>query len=182
LAPLRRKGTGGNVMNGHRRRQSRRVAGARADTAVNVGSMCTREVVVVGADASVLEAAVLMRDHDVGCLVVVASNAHGSVPIGVLCERGIVAGVVARDAAPGSVRVAEIMDAPALVALECDLIHDVARTMRHAGVRRMPVVEAQGRLTGIVALDDLLSILAEELSATAAAPTRSRSGNAVGQG
>ena len=56
-----------------------------------------------------------------------------------------------------------------VTAREDDSLIDLMHTMRRKGVRRIPVVGGQGELVGLVALDDVLDILSQELSLLVAA-------------
>jgi CBS domain-containing protein len=65
--------------------------------------------------------------------------------------------------------VEDVMTTDVVTALETDSVTDLVRTMRRRGVRRLPVTTAQRALVGLVALDDVLSLLAEQLRAMALA-------------
>lgn len=131
------------------------------------GELCNREVVIVEADASVSEAVKLMRDRHVGDLVVVERRAGQAVPVGMLTDRDIVIEVLAEDVEPESVTVGDIMSASLITAREEDELVDVVARMRSHGVRRIPVVNAQGGLEGILAVDDILELLAEQINGLA---------------
>ena len=114
-------------------------------------------------------AARLMRENHVGCLVVVDETAGQHIVVGVLTDRDIVTSVVAADLDPASLRVGEVMTTDLVTAREDDSLIDLMRSMRRKGVRRVPVVSGQGELRGVATLDDVLSILTEELSLLVAA-------------
>jgi CBS domain-containing protein len=128
---------------------------------MSVGAICNREVVVVEAGASVANAARLMRDYHVGDLVVAQERAGERVPTGIVTDRDIVVGVLARDVAPDTLTVADIMSRDLLTARENDGVLETLTRMRAKGVRRVPVVTDNGVLAGILTLDDLLETLAE---------------------
>jgi CBS domain-containing protein len=77
----------------------------------------------------------------------------------VVTDRDLVLGVMARDLDPHAVTVDDIMSRQPLIANEGDELSDMLQAMRLAGVRRMPVVDARGALTGIMAIDDALEIV-----------------------
>lgn len=132
-----------------------------------IGEICNREVVVVTRETPVVEAAQLMRHHHVGDVVVVLEEAGLRTPVGILTDRDIVVEVVAAGLDPAGLKVGDIM-APDLATVREDTgVFEAIRYMRDKGVRRMPVVDADGDLIGILALDDLLDLLAEELNALA---------------
>lgn len=116
-------------------------------------------------NASVVEAAEQMRQHHVGTVVV---TEDGGKPLGILTDRDIACRVVAERRDVASTPVYKVMSRDLVVARVDDLIEQASLTMRKDGVRRLPIVNAEGRLVGLVALDDLLVLLSAELSQTAA--------------
>jgi CBS domain-containing protein len=137
-----------------------------------IGEICNREVVFVSRQLPVNEVARLMREHHVGNVVVVADQGGLRKPIGIVTDRDVVVEVVAAGLDPAVLNVEEIM-APDLATLpEKTGVFEAIRYMRDKGVRRMPVVDEDGVLIGILALDDLLDLLAEELGALAHLITR----------
>jgi CBS domain-containing protein len=130
---------------------------------VNVGEMCSRDVVVIAPEESVVTAAELMRRHHVGDVVVVEGQPDARVPIGVVTDRDLVIEVMAPRLDPDSVRVGDLVVARLVTAREADGVPETLRAMRVAGVRRVPVVDDDERLIGILALDDVLELLAEQM-------------------
>jgi len=130
---------------------------------LNAGDICTRIVTVAQPQASLVDAAQLMRHDHVGCLVVVRETAEGRQVVGILTDRDIVTTVVAQGLDPARLRVEDVMVAPALTVLEGESFIDLLRTMRRLGLRRLPVTSAAGMLVGLVTLDDALEILSEQL-------------------
>lgn len=116
---------------------------------------------------SLRSAAQSMREHHVGALVVVDQQNGKRVPVGMLTDRDIVVGVVAKGLDADALRVEEVMSADVVVARDSDGVAECAARMRSNAVRRMPVVDMTGALVGIVTVDDLLDLLAEELTALA---------------
>ena len=132
-----------------------------------IGEICNREVVFARRDESVKSAAELMREHHVGDLVIVEEANGQRVPCGVLTDRDIVVGVVAKGLDPDALEVAEVAGAELVLARESDGVAETIELMRAKGVRRVPIVDAGGSLVGIVTADDILDLLAEELTALA---------------
>ncbi len=131
---------------------------------MNVGEVCSREVVFAQRDTPLVEAAQLMRQHHVGSLVVVAADPPASLmPVGMLTDRDIVVAAVAKEVDPHTLRVGDVMSADASLVREQDSIPDALRAMREKGVRRLPVVNAGGGLVGIITIDDVLELVAEEM-------------------
>lgn len=128
-----------------------------------IGEICNREVVIVAREAPVIAAARLMRQYHVGDLVVVDELAGLRRPVGIVTDRDIVIEVVAMEVAPEALRVGDIMSAELATVRETEGVYETIRYMRDKGIRRLPVVDRDGWLQGIVTLDDLLILLAEEM-------------------
>lgn len=131
---------------------------------MTVGELCTRDTFIVQKDENVLEAARLMRVFNVGDLIVVSSAKEGNTPIGIVTDRDIVIKAVAESADPQSLTVAEIMSDRLVTAKEEDGVSESIGSMRRHGVRRLPVVDKEGYLAGILSVDDLLEFLGEEVN------------------
>lgn len=137
---------------------------------LNAGAICTRTVTIAYPGMPLNEAARLMREHHVGCLVVVEQQSpEDRVVVGMLTDRDIVTVVVASERDPHGLRVGDVMSKDVVMAREQDSVLDVLGTMRRNRVRRIPVTGPRGTLIGIVALDDVLEIVAEEMQALASA-------------
>ena len=130
---------------------------------MNAGEICNRDVVIVSRETGLVEAARLMGEHHVGSLVVVLESEGKRVPVGMLTDRDIALEVVARQRDTTKLKVGDVMSAGAFVVREQDGLAEVLRAMREHGVRRVPVVAANGALAGILTLDDLVELVAEEL-------------------
>lgn len=131
---------------------------------MSIGTVCNRETVVARAEDTIVDVAKLMRRHHVGDVVVIESGEGGNVPVGILTDRDLVMEILAQDLSPDAVTVGDIMSDEVVTAGEDDGIWDTLQRMRVKGVRRLPVVDARGGLVGILALDDLLELLAGELA------------------
>ena len=127
-----------------------------------IGEICCRDVVIAQAEETVLDAAKLMREHHVGNVVVVEEREGKRVPVGIVTDRDVVVEIVAPELDPATLTIGDIMQ-PGLAAIdEATGVFETIEFMRSKGVRRMPVVAADGVLVGIVTLDDLVALLAEE--------------------
>jgi signal-transduction protein with cAMP-binding, CBS, and nucleotidyltransferase domain len=113
---------------------------------------------------SIQEAARLMRDNHVGCLVVIKESEGRVEPVGIVTDRDIVIELIAKAVPIDDVTVGDIMSFALLKVDEDETVFETAQRMRSRGVRRVPVITNTGELTGILALDDILSLLGEELS------------------
>jgi CBS domain-containing protein len=126
---------------------------------MSVGSICQRDVDIVDEHSSVLTAAQRMRARAVGCLVVID---RGQLPVGILTDRDLVTRIIAEGHDPAQTVVADVMTSfPHLVSEDMP-IETALGLMRQHGFRRLPVVDNGGRLAGLVTLDDILVLLADE--------------------
>lgn len=131
---------------------------------MRIGGIATLEAVYCKRETSVLEAALLMRKHHVGDLVIVDEVNGELMPVGILTDRDIVVSLVAEGLDSKSIEAGDIMSAELLAASQDADVHETIERMRVKGVRRMPVINAGGRLLGIVSVDDLMQFLAEEMT------------------
>ncbi|NMO20181.1 CBS domain-containing protein [Pyxidicoccus fallax] len=133
---------------------------------MSLARFCRKPVAIIQPMQSVAEAAEAMRDRHVGALVVVGEDLR---PVGLLTDRDIVTRVVAGRKDPTAVAISEVMSPELIVARVEDSIDKTLFTVRQHGVRRLPIVDEQGRVVGLVSLDDLWVLLSAELDQTAAA-------------
>lgn len=126
---------------------------------MKVAECCKRAVVSIDSSASIADAAKLMRERHVGFLIVFEAEDALRRPIGVLTDRDIVLQVIARDIDPHALTTADVMTRQPLIASEADDLGDVLQAMRLATIRRVPVVDARGGLTGVLAIDDAVELI-----------------------
>ena len=117
---------------------------------MKVSEIMTRDVRLLSPDQTIREAASLMADIDVGSLPVGDNDRL----VGMITDRDIVIRAVAQGK-PADTKVADVMSKEILYCVDTDEIDDVARNMGKAQVRRLPVVNSEKRLVGIVSLGDL---------------------------
>jgi CBS domain-containing protein len=129
---------------------------------MQVGTLCQRLVFTICQSDEISRAAQVMREKHVGYLVVVEPNPVRGIPrpVGVLTDRDIVVGVVAREVDPKTVRVGDIMTPNPVLAAEWESMQAALQKMRQFGVRRLPVVNGYRELVGILAIDDVLKVIA----------------------
>ena len=129
-----------------------------------VSEICNREVVVVQINDTVLQAAKLMRQHHVGDVVVVIEDGSGvRIPVGIVTDRDLVVEIMAPELDQGVITVGDIMSSKLATVKEDTAVFEAIQYMHVNGVRRLPVVNENGGMIGILTLDDLLELLAEEL-------------------
>lgn len=131
---------------------------------MSVGEMCNREVVIIDAGAAIDDAVTVMRESHVGVIVVVERRGNQRVPLGMLTDRDIVVEVLAEGVDPKSLKVADVMSSPVVSVREDDELAVVIGLMRGHGVRRVPVVNSEGGLEGIMTVDDILELLTEQMN------------------
>ena len=141
---------------------------------MTVGEHCNREVVIISGDESVKVAAELMRRHHVGDVVLVEERKGKRVPIGIVTDRDLVVEVMAAGLVAEELAVRDIVIESPFIVREDDSLFDALEMMRSRRVRRVPVVDADGELVGIITVDDIIGLLAEMLDDLAAVVERQR--------
>lgn len=131
---------------------------------MSVGQFCNRETIIVRKQDSIVATAKLMRQNHVGSVVVVEDSEGIARPVGIVTDRDLVLEVLAAELDPETVTIGDLVSHELVAAGEKDGIWETLQRMRKQGVRRMPVVNSDGALVGIIAVDDLLEILAAEFS------------------
>jgi CBS domain-containing protein len=129
-----------------------------------LASLCKQPVQVVIPGTTIRAAAELMREHHVGALIVTGEDGGASKPQGILTDRDIVVGIVALGLDPNVFLIDDLLDRPLTVARAEQSVHDGLKLMKAKGVRRLPLVDKDGNLAGIVTLDDLFGELARDMS------------------
>lgn len=131
---------------------------------MQVGRICSRRVVTVLPTASAVEVARRMRDACVGSIVVAEPREGRRHVHGIVTDRDLVVKVLAVDPAGlASTRAADLLTGEVVSCRERDEVSDALELMKRHGIRRMPVIDASGDLAGIIALDDALRALADDI-------------------
>lgn len=132
-------------------------------SSLKIRDVAVHEPVTARPTESVGTCARRMHDEHVGCLVVVEDSDGTVFPVGMLTDRDIAIEVVAFGLDPATMTAGDVMsERPAVVEEDDDLLDALAH-MRERGVRRLPVVRPDGALSGMLALDNLLEALGEEI-------------------
>jgi CBS domain-containing protein len=136
---------------------------------MSIANICRREIVTIDAGASLRSAAILMREHHVGALVVTVEQDGRQQAVGIVTDRDLAVEILTRELDPHQVQVAQVASRHlASVPSSADLAEAVA-AMRDAGVRRLLVTEHEGQLVGFLSVDDLFEALAAQLGGLALA-------------
>jgi len=120
---------------------------------MKIGEIMTRGVEIASPDDTIQQAAQLMRDHDCGCIPVVADKESNRL-VGMITDRDIACRCVAEGKGP-STRVKEGMSPDPKSSRPDDDVETVERIMAGEQVRRVPVVDERGRCVGMIAQADL---------------------------
>ncbi len=130
---------------------------------MSIGRVAIHDVVTATRETTIREAAKLMRQHHVGDVIIV-EGPESRKPIGILTDRDLVISVLAPGLDPEVFTVGDLLTRELVTAHEGQGIFETVQQMRTRGIRRIPVVNNHGSLTGIVSVDDLVQLLGEELN------------------
>lgn len=136
---------------------------------MGIQQFCRQDVVTIDREATARDAARAMRDQHVGALAVTAGEPPRRSVVGLVTDRDLVLNALADHAAPAHAPVAELMSHRVVAVPGSASVADVAAAMHEEGVRRILVMSAEGRLVGIVSLDDLVELLSAEMAHVAKA-------------
>ena len=129
-----------------------------------VGTICSRVVATALPDESVRVAARRMVRNDVGTLVVLEGGGINR-PVGLLTDRDITVRCVAGDLDPDHTSVSQVMTAPVHTVNDAAPVIDAVLRMASLGTRRLAVTDTDGRLAGLLSLDDVLGEHVQEVGA-----------------
>jgi CBS domain-containing protein len=118
----------------------------------NVTSVMTANPASCTAETSLREVARLMVEHDCGEIPVV--DAQGA-PVGVVTDRDITVRIVAEGRDTMNATASDAMSSPVQTVREDSPLKDATKLMEAAKIRRVPVVDKQGKLSGIVSVADI---------------------------
>ncbi|MDD1684459.1 MAG: CBS domain-containing protein [Methanoregula sp.] len=130
----------------------------RFETRVPIHEVMNRKLTTIGIEATVAKAAKAMCHDEVGSVIILDHNK----PIGIVTEEDIACKVVAHDLKPSKVHVNDIMSTPLITVSADKTAGDAARMMVKHKVRRLPIVDENHRVIGIVTVRDLLAVSNEQ--------------------
>ena len=128
---------------------------------MSVGRICVRNVDLANPTEPVWQAAERMRQRGVGTLLIVD---EWNKPMGIVTDRDLVLRVLAEGLDCNTTLIRDVMTAHPKTIFEEGPIEDALAIMRGGGFRRVPVVDAEEKLVGLVSLDDVLMLLAQEFT------------------
>lgn len=141
---------------------------------MSISEFCHHDVVCATRETTVTEAAALMREYHVGDVIIVETRDGKRIPVGIVTDRDIVVEAVAAGVDPSLLKLGDLRLAPLVTVEEGASYAQTVSRMSVAGVRRVPIVGADGVLIGIITLDDMLWQLAAPLAALAGLSGRAR--------
>jgi CBS domain-containing protein len=136
---------------------------------MSLAKLCQRHVVTIHADASLRDAALAMRDHHVGALVVTQLAASREQVVGLITDRDLIVDGMARDRDHRQTQVGQLASVPVQAVPLSASVPEAIERMREAGVRRLLVSDTEGQLIGLISADDLWDSLAAQASGLASA-------------
>lgn len=130
---------------------------------MNIERMCTHSIVTADRSRTLQECAALMGENHVGSVLVTDEAPGGPQAVGVVTARDLVVEAMARGLVPGETAIGQIA-VGRLVTVQSDAsIDDAIQAMKTEGVRYLLVAASDGRLVGIISMNDLLDALAGEV-------------------
>jgi CBS domain-containing protein len=118
---------------------------------MKIKDIMTKEVKYINPNTTIKEAAHIMRDKDIGSLPVSENDQI----IGVITDRDIAIRAIANGSDPQTETVKQIMTPKCLYCFEEDSVEDTAKNMAENQIRRLPVMNKEKRLVGIISLADI---------------------------
>jgi len=149
---------------------------------ISIAQICNKNPVTCAIDAEVRDVVNLMREKQVGSVIVVNEMTDGTRPYGIITDRDLVVRVIAAGVDLESLVIRDIATTEIAVGRDTDSAGEAIHVMREEGVKRLPVVDALGRLIGIVSGDDLLLHIANEVQALASLFMRGTAAESPGIG
>ena len=120
---------------------------------MKIRDLMTRDVVTCTTETDLARVAQLMWDADCGTVPVVDPSGHVQ---GMVTDRDVCIGVATRQRPAGHIAVREVMSSPAHGCAPDDDVTTALETMRSHAVRRLPVIDNDGHIRGIVSMNDIL--------------------------
>lgn len=131
---------------------------------MSLKGLVQENVMTVDIDASIVDAAKMMLDRHVGNVVVVEKmNSSKSKPLGIITDRDVALLLAKRGRIDSKMKVEDGMTRNLILGTMDDGVYETIRKMRENGIQRMPIVDRENQLVGIICADDFLKLLGEEI-------------------
>lgn len=128
-----------------------------------IEEICNTSVATIERGATLLEVSQLMQEKHVGSVVVTEISNGKRVPCGIVTDRDL-ALAIGSSQKPQNINVEDIMQSNPITARVGDGVFEVIVKMRKNGIKRLPILNDEGLLFGIVCADDLLNLMGEEIN------------------
>lgn len=122
---------------------------------MNVEDIMVKNVITVDKDEAVSNAVDIMNEHNIGCLIVVSDG----IAIGILTERDLLKRVLAKSKDPRETKVREVMTRPLIYVGPDTDIDKAKEIMSKFGIKKLPVIDSEGRLVGLLTVTDIANSL-----------------------
>lgn len=129
---------------------------------MSVQAICQKDVVTVERHSPLIEVSQQMQKHHVGSVVVTENFEGKKIPCGIITDRDI-ALALGSSGKPQDLPVEQIMQSHPITVSKSEGLFQTIKKMRDYGIKRLPVVEDDGSLFGVISADDLLTLMAEEI-------------------
>jgi CBS domain-containing protein len=116
------------------------------------------KIVSVGPEATVLNAAIVMNEHRIGSVVVMD---QGRI-IGMFTERDVLQRIVAQERHPATTRVSDVMSTQVVCCTPETTVQEARNAMKNRRIRRLPVVNGDGQILGLISIGDLNALEAAD--------------------
>jgi len=141
---------------------------------LKVEDVMVEGVITIDSDATVMKAVSLMNENEIGCIIVTRRGKA----VGIITERDLLTRVIAKSKNPKKTKVREVMTKP-LISGQPDMdLEEATKLMFKMKIKKLPVVESEGRLAGLITLTDVARFqpqmirILKKLSAQTAPPKR----------
>lgn len=135
---------------------------------MNIASLCHRDAVTIHASASLPQVAARMADEHVGAVLVVTTEDPPRI-VGMLTDRDLALDVIARGESGSNLSAGDLAKKPLVAVPGHASLQEAIATMEKAGVRRLLVVDEASHVIGLVAVEDLVAAISDELARLAQA-------------
>lgn len=130
---------------------------------MSIKDICNKELITIDKGAHLKEAASIMQRKHVGSLIVTEASDGKRMAAGIITDRDIALSLASPSKAQ-DLTVQQIMKANPITVKASEGIYETITKMRKHGIKRVPVVNDDGSLHGIICADDLISLLGDEIN------------------
>jgi CBS domain-containing protein len=129
-----------------------------------VSKFMTKTVMTVNLDQTVQSACKIMNENNLGSIVIVKRGINGNEPVGIITERDIIRKIGAVDLFTTQTSIRELMSNNLISIKPDNTISDAIELMHGNNIRRLPVIDNDGKMVGIITDKDILKALARKKS------------------